>query len=60
MGICCTPDVSPLVDAFIVKTEVELMEMAVAGVPLQKWDGPLADIIAFLAALAQHKPSCKA
>ena len=69
IGIHFTPEVFPLVDAFIVETKVELMEIgittcwseaSVVAIPPQKQDGPLTDIIAFLDELAQHVLSCTA
>ena len=50
IGIHFTLEVSPLIDAFIVETEVELMEigittcwteMSAVVIPLLKQDGPL-------------------
>ena len=66
IGICFDPEVSPLIDAFIAQTEVELMEIGIttcwseasaAAILPQKQDGPLADVIAFLDELAMCMPS---
>ena len=56
IGMCFTPQVSPLVDAFIKETGVQLTELRIAScldqpaaeVPLQKQDGPFTDVIAYL------------
>ena len=68
MGMCFTPQVSSLVDAFIEETGAELTELSIAScwgqpaaeVPLQKQDGPFTDVIAFLDGLACRVPSRKA
>ena len=55
MGMCFTPQVSPLVDAFIEEMGVEL-----AGeILLQKQDGPFTDVIDYLDDLARHMPTWK-
>ena len=67
MGMCFTPQVSPLVDAFIEEMGVELTELGIAAcwgqlvaeVPLQKQDGSFANVIAFLDGLVHHVPSQK-
>ena len=68
MGMHLTPQVSPLVDAFIEETGAEFTELSIAAcwgqlameVPLQKQDGPFTDVIAFLEGLACHVQSQKA
>ena len=68
MGMHFTPQVSPLVDAFIKETGVELTELRIAScwgqpagkVPLQKQDGPFADVIAYLDDLVQCMLTWKA
>ena len=67
-GMHYSMQVSPLVDAFVIEMRMELMEVKIAScwsqgatqVPLQKKDGPFADVIAFLDKLARCKPSRKA
>ena len=62
MGMHFTPQVSPLVDAFIEEIGVELTELRLAScwgqlaaeVPLQKQDGSFADVIGYLDDLARH------
>ena len=59
---------SLLVDAFIIETGVELTEMEIVlcwsqgatPIPLQKKDGPFADVITFLDELERCKPSRRA
>ena len=55
-GMCFTPQISQLVDAFIKEMGAELIELNITScwsqplveVPLQKQDGPFADVIAYL------------
>ena len=67
MGMHFTPQVSPLVDAFIKETEAELTELGITScwgqpageVPLLKQDGPFTDVIAYLDHLVQCVPTQK-
>ena len=67
-GVCFTPHISLLVDAFIEETGVELIAADIAscwGQPLeevlqQKDDGPFTEVISYLDELAQHVPTRKA
>ena len=62
MGMCFTPQVSLLVNAFIKETGAELTELGIAScwgqlameVSLQKQDGPFTDVITYLDDLVQH------
>ena len=68
IGMHYTLQVSPLVDTFIEEMGVELTELRIAScwgqpameVPLQKQDGPFADVITYLDGLAWHLPIWKA
>ena len=67
-GVHFTPQISPLVNAFIEETGVELIELNIAscwGQPLeevlrQKDQGPWADVISYMDELAQCVPMQKA
>ena len=68
IGMHFTLQVSPLVDAFIKEMGAELTELRIAScwsqlaveIPLQKQDGPFADVIAYLDDLARCMLTWKA
>ena len=67
-GVCFTPQISPLVNAFIGETGAELIELDIAtcwgqlleGVLCQKDEGPFAEVISYLDELARCVPTEKA